>query len=199
MFLLKLLPVFTVQCGLALTLVFGQLPIIWSTRGRKLRGSVPGFHEPRGGGRPAGVDPTATCGMHSLGVGRRFWSALYIAWALEPSAGLVAGYLAIVNAVFHVVPAVARREYNPGLVTAVLWFVPVGGWCVAQVGSEGRNGASRGRACRGCGFACFGRHSSGVAACPAVQGTPRTTLGLAELSYTHTFSPVPWQSAAAED
>ena len=52
-----------------------------------------------------------------------------------PSGGILAGYLAIFNALLHIAPGLRRREYNPGLATAMLLFLPVGGWCVVESGS----------------------------------------------------------------
>ncbi|MBN9063778.1 MAG: HXXEE domain-containing protein [Rhizobiales bacterium] len=40
----------------------------------------------------------------------------------------------MVNGIFHLVPMVVQRRYNPGLATALLLLLPVGGWCVARVG-----------------------------------------------------------------
>jgi hypothetical protein len=40
--------------------------------------------------------------------------------------GLIAVYLSLVNSVGHCVQAVALRRYNPGLVTSILLFIPLG-------------------------------------------------------------------------
>ncbi|MEM8884297.1 MAG: HXXEE domain-containing protein [Planctomycetota bacterium] len=53
--------------------------------------------------------------------------ALLLAGLVHPGFGLVAVYLVVVNAIVHVVPAVRLRTYNPGLVTAVALFLPLGG------------------------------------------------------------------------
>jgi hypothetical protein len=87
-----------------------------------------------GGGREV-LTPRATFWINCLGVWGVDLSALYLAWAIAPAAGLVAGYLAIVNALLHIGPALRRREYNPGLVTAVVLLLPAGGICVGVVGT----------------------------------------------------------------
>lgn len=52
--------------------------------------------------------------------------SLYGAATCNLGWGLVAVYLVLVNAVVHVVHGVIFRRYNPGLVTAVAVFMPVG-------------------------------------------------------------------------
>lgn len=47
--------------------------------------------------------------------------------------GLAAPYLMLVNAIVHIGSAIVLRGYNPGLLTAAVLFVPLGGWCVATL------------------------------------------------------------------
>lgn len=42
--------------------------------------------------------------------------------------GLIGLYTLLANALVHIVPAVATRRYNPGLITAVILFLPLGLW-----------------------------------------------------------------------
>ena len=51
--------------------------------------------------------------------------AFYAALFLSPGASLVAPYLLLVNAVLHIVTTLRLRCYNPGLVTAILLFLPL--------------------------------------------------------------------------
>lgn len=51
---------------------------------------------------------------------------LYLARFVALGLGLIAVYLTLVNAVTHIVGALVLRRYNPGLVTAVVLFLPVG-------------------------------------------------------------------------
>jgi hypothetical protein len=39
--------------------------------------------------------------------------------------------MALVNAAIHSLSAVLTRRTNPGLVSALVLFLPLGGWCVA--------------------------------------------------------------------
>lgn len=45
---------------------------------------------------------------------------------VSPGWGLIGAYLLLVNALLHIVQAVALRRSNPGLVTAVVLFLPLG-------------------------------------------------------------------------
>ncbi len=49
---------------------------------------------------------------------------------------MIEGYLTVLNAVIHVAQSIARREYQPGLVKAVLFLLSAGSWCVLHVGSS---------------------------------------------------------------
>lgn len=54
--------------------------------------------------------------------------------------GLICVYLTLVNAVVHIAAAVATRSYNPGLGTAVLLFLPAGGFGVRELQRTGEVG-----------------------------------------------------------
>ncbi len=53
-------------------------------------------------------------------------AALLLAAAHHPGWGLLAAYLMVVNAGTHLAAAVRLKAYNPGLVSAVLLFLPAG-------------------------------------------------------------------------
>lgn len=59
-------------------------------------------------------------------------TTLYLAYFVRPGLGLIAIYLAIINAIVHIVMGLAQRSYNPGLLTAILVLLPAGsvGWWV---------------------------------------------------------------------
>jgi hypothetical protein len=59
--------------------------------------------------------------------------AIYLARFVAVGWGLIAIYLVLVNAVLHIIGAAALRGYNPGLATALLLFLPLGGWALAAV------------------------------------------------------------------
>jgi hypothetical protein len=63
-------------------------------------------------------------------------AALYAALAWGDGHGLVAPYALIVNALVHIAAAVRLRIYNPGLVTAVLLFIPLGAVSIVVIGRE---------------------------------------------------------------
>lgn len=50
---------------------------------------------------------------------------------------LIAVYLVLVNAVVHIVHAVLFRRYNPGLVTALVLFLPLGWFSLALINRAG--------------------------------------------------------------
>ena len=61
-----------------------------------------------------------------------------------PLAGLTLWGVIGVNAIVHIAPAVVRREYDPGLLTAVILFVPL--TAMVFVAAFGRRGRYRRRA-----------------------------------------------------
>lgn len=136
-FLLAVLPVLALSASLALTLVFVQLPIYMLHQWEEHRGDLFRQYINRtiGGGREA-LTPAATFWINSLGVWGVDLLALYLAAFVRPGAGLVAAYLTLFNSLLHIGPALARREYNPGLLTALLLFVPVGGASAYWIGAK---------------------------------------------------------------
>ncbi|MDG4879500.1 HXXEE domain-containing protein [Mesorhizobium sp. WSM4935] len=52
--------------------------------------------------------------------------ALYAAFLWGPAWGLVAPYVMVVNALAHLVTSARLGKYNPGLVTSVVLFLPLG-------------------------------------------------------------------------
>jgi hypothetical protein len=133
-FLLLLVPVWLRVAGLALTLVYLQLPVYmlhqWEEHaGDRFRQYV---NQRMAGGREA-LTPTATFWINALGVWAVDLASLSLAGFVNLSLGLIAVYLALVNALVHIVAATARREYNPGLWTALGLFLPLGGWGLYEV------------------------------------------------------------------
>lgn len=63
-------------------------------------------------------------------------AALYAALVWGDGYGLVAPYALIVNAFVHIAAAMRLRVYNPGLVTAVVLFIPLGLAAVYLIGRE---------------------------------------------------------------
>jgi hypothetical protein len=63
--------------------------------------------------------------------------ALYLAAAINAGLGLIAAYLVLVNGVVHAAPALVTRSYNPGLVTAVVIFLPLGIYSLLEIQAAG--------------------------------------------------------------
>ena len=72
------------------------------------------------------VLPDAAIFVINIGV----WVLNLISFALAAHVGigwgLIGVYLMVINSVAHIVQAVRLRAYNPGLVTSILLFLPVG-------------------------------------------------------------------------
>jgi hypothetical protein len=79
------------------------------------------------------LSPRAVFVINVPGVWGVIAASLYLAAAVNIGFALVAAYLTIVNAAVHVMPALIRRRYNPGTVTALVLFVPLGTLCLWRV------------------------------------------------------------------
>jgi hypothetical protein len=81
------------------------------------------------------LSPLAVFVINIPGVWGVIFVSFAMAWDVRPGLGLIAIYLVLVNAVIHIAAAVTLRRYNPGLVTAIILFLPVGGlalWIVQE-------------------------------------------------------------------
>ena len=63
--------------------------------------------------------------------------SIYAATFVDIGWGLSMVYLTLVNAVAHIAAAIGWRQYNPGLWTALLLFVPLGTVALLRVSSLG--------------------------------------------------------------
>jgi hypothetical protein len=59
--------------------------------------------------------------------------SIWLAGTYGVGFGLIGIYLTLVNAVVHIIPTIRLRRYNPGLVTGILLFLPVGIWSLVEV------------------------------------------------------------------
>ena len=59
--------------------------------------------------------------------------SLYLAFFINTGFGLIATYLVLVNAFVHIVAAFVLRSYNPGLISAIILFVPLGIYTMYRV------------------------------------------------------------------
>lgn len=126
-FLGLLAPLVFRYAGLPLGLVYLQLPIYMLHQyeehtGDRFRQWV---NNNIGHGREL-LTPIATFWINSLLVWLLDVVALYLACFVSLSLGLIAIYLPLLNACGHIVPWIIKRQYNPGLLTSVFLFLPVG-------------------------------------------------------------------------
>ncbi len=126
-FLLALAPIVFHFAGAPLGLVFLQLPIYMLHQYEEHTGDRFRLWVNRmvGHGHEA-LTPIATFWINSLLVWGLDLVALYLAVFVDLSLGLIAIYLPLLNAFGHLLPAVAKRQYNPGTLTAALLFIPLG-------------------------------------------------------------------------
>lgn len=136
--LLLLAPVWFAAAGPALGVVFLQLPVYMLHQWEEHAGDRFRLYVNRtiGRGREA-LTPAATFWINSLGVWAVDLTALYLAAFVDAGLGLIAVYLPLVNSLGHIGPAAARREYNPGLLTALLLFLPAGVWGLVVIPADG--------------------------------------------------------------
>ncbi len=126
-FLAVLAPFVFRFAGLPLGLVYLQLPIYMVHQYEEHAGDRFRLWVNRMLGHGADVlTPLATFVINSVLVWLLDLAALYLAAFVDLSLGLVAMYLPMLNAFGHIVPALVTRKYNPGLITSVTLFLPVG-------------------------------------------------------------------------
>ena len=126
-FLGVLAPLVFRYAGTPLGLVYLQLPIYMLHQYEEHAGDRfrLWFNAMLGHGRDV-LTPIATFWINSLLVWLLDLVALYLACFVDLSLGLIAIYLPMLNAFGHIVPAIIKRQYNPGLVTSIFVFLPVG-------------------------------------------------------------------------
>lgn len=136
--LIGLMPVFTRSWQLPLILVFLQLPVYMlhqleehdDDRFRRF------INDMIGGGREV-LSRGAVFVINVPGVWGVNLLSILLAFSLDLGFGLIAVYLTLINGLVHLAQAVRLRRYNPGLITAVLLFLPVGGSALAAVMKTG--------------------------------------------------------------
>jgi hypothetical protein len=98
------------------------------------------FNQVIGRGREV-LTPGAVFVVNVPGVWGVIALAMYLVMLVNPGFGLIAIYLTLVNAVVHVLAGVVLRRYNPGLVTAVLMFLPLSAFSLLVFHRAGIDGA----------------------------------------------------------
>ncbi|MEM6916472.1 MAG: HXXEE domain-containing protein, partial [Verrucomicrobiota bacterium] len=74
--------------------------------------------------------------INVLGVWMLFSVFILIALLFSPGWGIGVAYLTLVNALVHLAQFIKLRCYNPGLITALILFVPLGGFCLWEAFKE---------------------------------------------------------------
>jgi len=135
--LLALTPFVATAWGIVMAAVFVQLPVYMLHQGEEHFGDRFRLfvNEIMAGGREA-LTPFAVFVINIAGVWGFDLVAIYLAAYVSIGWGLIAVDLALVNTVAHVAGAIVKRRYNPGLITAVVLFLPVGGFGYALLATQ---------------------------------------------------------------
>lgn len=68
--------------------------------------------------------------VNIIGVWGVYLVVIYAAIGVNPALGLISAYTTLVNALLHIIASVVTRRYNPGLITSLLLFLPIGAYTV---------------------------------------------------------------------
>jgi hypothetical protein len=90
------------------------------------------------GGRDA-MTPLAVFVINIFGVWLPLAACIAVTRSFGSGFGAFAGWLIIVNALLHVISALREKAYNPGLVTAVCLFLPLGIALLAALWDQATN------------------------------------------------------------
>lgn len=131
-FLLALLPIVWSDGGLAAMLIYVQLPIylihqLEEHHGDRFRLFINGRLGSEVLTRPA------TFAINLFGVWVLMLVSFLLAYYVEPALGLIAVYLTGVNALVHLAGTLVTRTYNPGLLTAIVLFLPLSIGAIVEV------------------------------------------------------------------
>lgn len=91
------------------------------------------FVNARLGPGKGGLSPAEVFAINVPGVWGVIAISLYLAKWVNVGLALIAVYLVLVNGVIHIAQGAIGRNYNPGLITAILLFLPLGGYTLWQV------------------------------------------------------------------
>jgi Protein of unknown function with HXXEE motif len=149
--MLAMAPVWIYAAGAAIALIYLQLPLYMVHQFEEHTGDRFRKYLNQNVAHCEALTPEGTFWINALGVWGLELAMLYVAVFVDLSFALAAFYLPIVNALTHVREAAVRREYNPGLCTAVALFLPIAGWGLYRVSAE--SGATWGDHALGAGIA----------------------------------------------
>lgn len=94
------------------------------------------FNQTIGGGKEV-LSHLAVFVINVPGVWGVIAVSAYLAADVNIGFGLIAVYLALVNAAVHIVHALIFRKYNPGLITAIVLFIPAGSAAIWEIDRAG--------------------------------------------------------------
>jgi Protein of unknown function with HXXEE motif len=136
--LLALTPVLASGWSLALLLIWLQLPMYMLHQYEEHDGDrFRLFINANIGGGSEVLSPLAVFVINIGGVWGVDALAFGLAARVHVGLGLIAVYLSLINGVSHCLMTLAMRRYNPGLVTSILLFIPLGIatlWMMASTG-----------------------------------------------------------------
>lgn len=133
-FLLAVLPLLAGGWSPALVAIYLQLPAYMLHQLEEHAGDrFRRFVNTRIAGAPNALTTAAVVVLNVPLVWGVDLASIYLARFVALGWGLVAIYLMLVNAVAHIAGAAVMRAYNPGLITAVAIFVPLGVWGLVAV------------------------------------------------------------------
>lgn len=132
--LILLLPILGMQWNSAWLLTFALLPVYMFHQVEEHTGDhFRRFVNRKLFGGIEALTPLAVLWINLPGVWGLGLACIYAASFAGIGWGLGIVYLVLVNAVMHIVAAIAWREYNPGLWTTLLLFVPLGAFTLVKV------------------------------------------------------------------
>lgn len=126
--MLALTPVWIATMGTALALVLLQLPLYMVHEWEEHTGDRFRKYINQNVAHCEALSKPAAFWINAIGVWVVEIVAIYLACFVNLAFGLVAFYLPLVNALTHIRESVVRREYNPGLWTSLILFLPISGW-----------------------------------------------------------------------
>ena len=137
--LVALAPVILADASSAATAIFLLLPAYMVHQYEEHENNRFGdfVNETIGGGRTV-LTPVDIFVVNVPGVWGVNVASIWLAHQFGPGFGLIGVYLVLVNAPAHIGQAILMRRYNPGLVSAVALFLPVGVWALWQVQATGQ-------------------------------------------------------------
>jgi Protein of unknown function with HXXEE motif len=134
--LLATVPVWVSAAGMTVALVFLQLPLYMVHQFEEHAGDRFRLYMNRNVMHCDALSREGAFWINALGVWGLDLVMLYLAVFVDPRFALAAFYLPIINGLTHIRESVVRRQYNPGLWTSVLLFLPISGWCLYRVSVE---------------------------------------------------------------